>query len=52
VHDCGAAPFSEQRNVAVGSGDENVNVAVRELVSAGGCPVTVVAGGVRSTVHV
>ena len=52
VHCCAGAPFSEHRNVAVASGEVNVNVAVVELVSAGGRPVTWVAGGVRSTVQV
>ena len=51
VHGCAGAPFNEQRNDAVESGEVNVNVAVVELVNAGGRPVTCVAGGVRSTVQ-
>ena len=51
-HGCAAAPFSEHWNVAVGSGEVNVNVAVVEFVSAGGRPVTSVVGRVRSTVQV
>jgi hypothetical protein len=51
VQDCGLAPFNEHWNVAVGSGEVNVNVAVVELVSAGGFPVTWVVGGVRSIVQ-
>ena len=51
-HACAAAPFSEHWNVAVGSGELSVNVAVVEFVSPGGRPVTSVVGGVRSTVQV
>jgi predicted metal-binding protein len=44
--------LSEQRKVAVGSGELNSKVAVVEFVRAGGCAVTTVVGGVRSTFHV
>ena len=44
--------MSAQRNVAVGSGEVNVNVEVFELLSTGGLPVIWVVGGVRSTVQV
>ncbi len=36
---------------AVVSGEVNVNMAVVEFVNVGGCPVTCVVGGVRSTVQ-
>jgi hypothetical protein len=38
-------------NVALGSSDEKVNVAVGLLVGSGGPVSIVVSGGVRSTVH-
>ena len=52
MHGAAALPLSVQRNVAVGSGEVNVNVEVVELLSAAGLPVTWVTGGVRSTFHV
>jgi hypothetical protein len=52
LHGWGAEPFSVHRNVAEGSGEEKAKVDVREVEIAGGCCVTVVVGGVRSTVQV
>ena len=51
MHACAGEPFSEHWNVAVGSGELNANVAVDEFDSGGGCWVTTVVGGVRSTVQ-